>query len=220
MGIIKDNIEKVLKEIPSGVELIAATKKRSVEEIREVIFSGIKTIGENYVKEAEDKIEAIGSQVKWHLIGHLQKNKVKLAVKIFDVIETVDSLELATLIDKEAEKISKTMSVLIEVNSAGESQKQGVSLDKVYELSQEIAKLKNIKLIGLMTMGPVVANPEQIRPFFKVTRKLFEDIKSKLVVNQEFCYLSMGMSGSYKVAIEEGANIVRLGTVIFGPRER
>jgi len=215
---IKENIARILEEIPSDVEVIAASKSRSVEEIREAISAGIGIVGENYVKEAEEKFSILGNAVQWHLIGHLQKNKVRKAVRIFDLIETVDSLELAGLINAEAQRLGKTMPILIEVNSGLEVQKQGVLPGQVYDLCREIPNYQNLKLAGLMTMGPQAAEPEQIRPSFRATRELFDDIRDKLGNSQTFRYLSMGMSDSYKIAIEEGANIIRLGTILFGPR--
>jgi pyridoxal phosphate enzyme (YggS family) len=215
---IKENIARILEEIPPGVEVVAATKSRSVEEIREAIAAGIGAVGENYIKEAEEKFGVLGNTVKWHMIGHLQKNKVRKAVRIFDLIETVDSLELAGLINTEAERLGKTMPILIEVNSGREAQKQGVLPEQVYDLCREIPNYRSLKLAGLMTMGPQAADPEQIRSSFRATRELFGNIRGRLGNSQTFRYLSMGMSGSYRVAIEEGANIIRLGTILFGPR--
>ncbi|MFA6280920.1 MAG: YggS family pyridoxal phosphate-dependent enzyme [Candidatus Omnitrophota bacterium] len=215
---IKDNFTNIIKQIPSGVELVVASKARKVEEIEQVIISGAKILGENYVKEAESKYLSIGSNVKWHLIGHLQKNKAKFAAKIFDMIETLDSLELAKVLDKECAKLNKVMPVLIEINSAEELQKAGILPKDLQNFLKEIAGLKNICPMGLMTMGPVVSNPEGIRPFFKITKDLFEQIKKLYPQNSNWKYLSMGMSDSFKIAIEEGANIVRVGTAIFGPR--
>jgi hypothetical protein len=215
---IENNVKKILKELPPNVKLVAATKTRSVSEIEEAIKAGIKIIGENYIKEAQSKFEVIGRKVEWHLIGHLQKNKVKRAVKIFDMIETIDSQELAELIDKECAKINKIMPILIEINIAEEPQKSGVLPHKVEELVEKIIPLKNLKLEGIMTMGPLVDEPERIRPFFRKTKEIFERIRSIYHNELEFRYLSMGMSDTYKIAIEEGANIVRVGSAIFGPR--
>ncbi|MFA5271337.1 MAG: YggS family pyridoxal phosphate-dependent enzyme [Candidatus Omnitrophota bacterium] len=215
---IKDNFTNILKQIPSGVELVVASKSRKVEEIEEVITAGARILGENYVKEAEGKYLKIGSKAKWHLIGHLQKNKAKFAVKIFDMVETLDSLELAKVLDKECAKINKVMPALIEINSAEEPQKAGILPENLEVFLKEIAGLKNILPMGIMTMGPVVSNPEDIRQFFKVTKNLFEKIRKFYPQNQNWKYLSMGMSDSFKIAIEEGANIVRVGTAIFGPR--
>lgn len=215
---IEENFKNILKQIPQGIELVVASKARKVEEIEQVINAGAKILGENYVKEAEDKYLKIGNKAKWHLIGHLQKNKAKFAVKIFDMIETLDSLELAKILDRECAKLNKIMPVLIEINSGEEPQKAGILPKGLENFLKEIAGLKNICPRGLMTMGPVVPNPEGIRPFFKITKDLFEQIKKLYPQNSNWKYLSMGMSDSFKIAIEEGANIVRVGTAIFGSR--
>ena len=214
MAGVKDNVQKILSLLPGYVELVAAAKGRGVEEILEAIDSGVRIIGENYVREAEEKFSAIGQKAKWHFIGHLQKNKVKKAVKIFDVIETVDSMEIAEAIDKSCAAIGKVMEVFIEVNSAGEKNKSGVSPEDAEALSRHIPELKNIKLAGLMTMGPVLENPESCRPYFRETKALFDKIR----IIHDIKYLSMGMSDSYHIAIQEGANLVRIGTAIFGPK--
>jgi pyridoxal phosphate enzyme (YggS family) len=156
--------------------------------------------------------------VKWHFIGHLQRNKVKKAVEIFDMIETLDSLDLAKEIDKRSGQFGKIMPVLIEINSGKESQKFGVMPDAVEDFIPEAAILENIKIKGLMTMGPAFGDPENARPYFIATKKLFEKFKTLELPNVDMQYLSMGMTNSYRVAIEEGANIVRIGTKIFGPR--
>jgi len=205
---IKENIKKIRK----GAVIEAATKTRSVEEIKEAISAGITIIGENYVQEAEDKFKELKGKVKIHCIGHLQTNKVKKAVEIFDMIETVDSLKIAKEIDK---KTSKVMPILIEVNSGKEKSKNGCMPEDVEKLVEECSKLKNIKVKGLMTMAPYFEDPEKDRPYFKETKKLFDNLKEKY----DLSILSMGMSHSYKVAIEEGATMVRLGTIIFGSRE-
>jgi pyridoxal phosphate enzyme (YggS family) len=216
---IRENVKKIISELPEGVMLVAAAKTRTPEEILEAIEAGIQIVGENYVQEAEKAYKIIGDRAKWHMIGHLQTNKVKKAVKIFDMIQTVDSVKLAKAIDKECKKLGKIMPVLVEVNSAEEPQKSGIVPDEVIRFVQEIAQFENIKIEGLMTMGPFVDDPEQLRPYFRKTRELFEKIKDMNIPNVEMKYLSMGMSDSYKVAIEEGANVVRIGTKIFGPRQ-
>ena len=216
---IRENIKKIMAEIPEWVLLVAASKTRTPQEILEAIEAGIQIIGENYVQEAEKKFSVIGNKVRWHMIGHLQTNKAKKAVKMFDMIQTVDSVKIAKAINKECKKIGKIMPVLIEVNSAEEEQKAGVVPDEVIPLIKEIANLENIKIEGLMTMGPFVDDPEELRPYFRKTKELFEKIKDMDIANVEMKYLSMGMSDSYKVAIEEGANMVRIGTKIFGPRQ-
>ena len=215
---IKENVKQLLKELPDGVELVAAAKTRTPEEVLQAVEAGIKTIGENYVQEAEKIYPVIGNKARWHFLGYLQKNKVKKAVALFDMIETVDSVDLAREIDKRCAQISKVMPVLVEVNSAREKQKSGVLPENAEPLVKEISKLPNIKVMGLMTMGPRFGNPEDSRPYFVTTRQIFERIKALEIANVEMKYLSMGMTNSYRVALEEGANMVRIGTRIFGER--
>ena len=215
---IKQNVARIVSELPQGVELVAAAKARLPEEVLEAVQSGIKMVGENYVQEAEKAYEMVGNKVKWHFVGHLQKNKVKKAVKLFDMIETVDSVEIAQEIDKRCQRIGKVMPILVEINSGEEEQKSGVLPPDAERLIREISGLKNIKVMGLMTMGPRFGNPEDSRPCFIKTRKIFDRIKKLGLANVEMRYLSMGMTNSYKVAIEEGANIVRIGTKLFGER--
>jgi pyridoxal phosphate enzyme (YggS family) len=215
---IEDNVRKILEEIPLGIQLVAAAKTRTPEEIGRAVKAGVRIIGENYVQEAQAAQVVIGDRVKWHFIGHLQTNKVKKAVEIFDMIETVDSMKLAREINKRCAGLEKTMSVLIEINSGREPQKFGVLPDETLELIRDISALKNIRIKGLMTMGPFSGDPEEARPYFSVTRQLFEKIKALDLPGSEMTFLSMGMTNSYRVAIEEGANIVRIGTKIFGER--
>jgi len=215
---IKENVKRILDELPENVELVAAAKTRTPEEILEAIEAGVKIVGENYVQEAQRAFEVIGRKAKWHFIGHLQKNKVKRAVKIFDLIETVDSYDLAQEINKRCNQISKIMPVLIEINSGKEKQKFGVSPEEVINLIKKISTFPNIKIMGLMTMGPRFGNPEDSRPYFIETRKIFKKIKGLNLSNIEMKYISMGMTNSYQVAIEEKANMIRIGTLIFGKR--
>ena len=215
---IKQNVTRLLSELPEGVTLEAAAKTRTPEEIGQAIEAGVKIVGENYLQEAERAYEVIGNRAEWHFIGHLQSNKVKKAVKLFDMIETVDSVAIAREIDKKCAQIGKVMPVLIEINSGREEQKSGVLPEKAAQLIRDISDLANIKIMGLMTMGPFSGNPEDSRPYFVATRKIFEELKKQPVPNVEMKYLSMGMTNSYKVAIEEGANIVRIGSKIFGER--
>ena len=216
---IKENVKKILEKLPEGVELVAAAKTRTPEEILEAVDAGITIIGENYVQEAEKAFQIIGNKARWHMIGHLQSNKAKKAVKIFDMIETVDSIKLARAIDKACQTIGKLMPVLIEINSGEESQKAGVLPKDTVSLVKDISQFKNIKIMGLMTMGPFAGDPEDSRPYFQKTRKLFEEIKELNLPGVEMKYLSMGMSNSYKVALEEGTNLVRIGTNLFGERK-
>ncbi|MFC1883870.1 YggS family pyridoxal phosphate-dependent enzyme [Thermodesulfobacteriota bacterium] len=215
---IKENVRDILREIPEGVKLVGAAKTRTPEEILEAVEAGLEIIGENYVQEAEKAFQVIGNRAEWHMIGHLQSNKAKKAVLIFDMIETVDSLKLARAIDKACEKVGKVIRVLIEINSGEEEQKAGVSPNDAFVLVTEISKLKNVKVEGLMTMGPFSGDPEAARPYFRRTKELFEEIKAKKIPGLEMKILSMGMSNSYKVALEEGANLIRIGTKLFGER--
>jgi len=218
MGIISYNVKKFLKEIPSDITLVVAVKGRTVEEVQEAIESGIKYIGENYLQEAERKYPLIGKVVRWHFIGHIQKRKSKKIVELFDMVETLDSIEIAEELDSASLQFGKVTPVLVEINSGREPQKSGLMPENVESFIKKVSRFRNIKIRGLMTMGPLFGNTEKLRPYFIETRKLFEDIKKKNIQNVEMEFLSMGMSSSYKVAIEEGANIIRIGTLIFGPR--
>ena len=216
---IKQNVRQILGELPDGVRLVAAAKTRTPAEILEAVTAGVKIIGQNYVQEAERAYEMVGGKAEWHFIGHLQKNKVKKAVGIFDMIETVDSVELAREIDKRCAQIGKIMPVLIEVNSGREAQKAGVFPEATEALAREMAALPNLRVTGLMTMGPLAGDPENSRPYFVATREIFEQIKRLNLPGIEMKYLSMGMTNSYKVALEEGTNMVRIGTQLFGERD-
>ena len=216
---IKQNVKQILSELPDGVRLVAAAKTRTPAEILEAVEAGVKIIGQNYVQEAEKAYEVVGNKAEWHFIGHLQKNKVKKAVGTFDMIETVDSVELAREIDKRCAQIGKIMPVLIEVNSGREAQKAGVFPEATEALAREMAALPNLRVTGLMTMGPLAGDPENSRPYFVATREIFEQIKRLNLPGIEMRYLSMGMTNSYKIALEEGTNMVRIGTRIFGERD-
>ena len=216
---IKQNVDQILSELPDGVQLVAAIKTRKPEEILEAVESGVKILGENYVQEAERAYEVVGNKAEWHFIGHLQKNKVKKTVKLFDMIEAVDSSELAREIDKRCAQIGKVMPVLVEINSGREEQKSGVFPEKTEQLVRDISGLNNIRVVGLMTMGPRFGNPEDSRPYFVETKKIFERIKKLNLPNIQMKYLSMGMTNSYKIALDEGANMVRIGSKIFGERD-
>lgn len=209
---IKQNIAKIIDGIPSDIQLIAATKSHSVKEIEEAISAGIKTIGENYVQEAKQKYEKLKGKVKFHLIGHLQANKVKDAVEIFGMIQTVDSLKLAKEINK---RTKKAMPVLIEINIAYEKNKSGVFQEDILNFLDSVKNLKNLQIKGIMTMCPILKNPEDYRQYFRKMKNLFEKIKSEKMQNIEMEILSMGMSDSYRIAIEEGSTMIRLGRVLF-----
>ncbi len=217
---IKENVMRIKSELPTYVTLVAATKTRTIEEIKEAIDAGIEIIGENYVQEAEKKFQVLKEKVKFHCIGHLQRNKVKKAVKIFDMIQTVDSIKVAEEIDKRCRTIGKVMPVLVEINIAREETKTGCIPEELESLIESISFLDNIKVKGLMTMAPYFEDPEDYRLYFRNTKKLFDKIKNLNIENVDMDILSMGMSDSYKVAIEEGANMVRIGTKLFGPRKK
>ena len=200
--------------------MVAAAKTRTPEEILEAVEAGVKIIGENYVQEAMRAYEVVGRKAKWHFIGTLQRHNVRRkTVEAFDMIETVDSLTIALEIDKRCGQVNKVMPVLIEINSGREEQKSGVLPEDSERLVREISTLQNIKVMGLMTMGPRFGNPADSMPYFVETKRVFERIKRLNLPNVEMKYLSMGMTNSYKIAIEEGANIVRIGSKIFGERD-
>jgi len=218
--LIKRNVAKLLATLPDGVEVAAAAKTRTPEEVLKAIQAGIKIIGENYIREAKEAYELVGKRAKWHFIGTMRKHNVrKTVLEIFDMIESVDSLDIAREINRKCAQIGKIMPILIEVNSGREPQKSGVLPEDAEQLVREISGLRNIKVMGLMTMGPRFGNPEDSRPYFVETRRIFEVIKRLELPNVEMRYLSMGMTNSYQVALEEGANIIRIGTRIFGERD-
>lgn len=216
MGVITENVRAILKKLPEGIILVAATKTRTAEEIQEAVEAGIMVIGENYVQEAEFKFQALGKKVQWHMLGHLQRNKADKALDIFDCIETVDNIRLAKEINRVAGKKGIIFPLLIEINSGREEQKSGVLPENAAQLLYNISQLRNIRIEGLMTMGPLVDNPEDIRPCLRLTKELFETLKGQNLPNTEMKYLSMGMSTTWRIALEEGANVIRIGTAIFG----
>jgi pyridoxal phosphate enzyme (YggS family) len=218
VSVIAENVRRILAELPPGVELAAAAKTRTPEEIVEAIEAGVRIIGENYVQEAQTAKAAVGGRCQWSLIGHLQSNKAKKAVEIFDMVETVDSLELARELDKRCAAAGRTLPILLEINSGEEGQKAGVRPAEAEDLLRATAALPNLRIKGLMTMGPFEGDPEESRPYFRTTRELFERFKALGLPGVEMAALSMGMSHSYKVAVQEGATRVRIGTAIFGPR--
>jgi len=224
---LKERVKEVIAQIqetalksgrnPEEIKLLAATKSVPPVRILEAIEAGIKIIGENYVQEAQRKYELIGPRVSWHMIGRLQTNKAKYAVGLFEVIHSLDSLKLAQELQKTAERQDKKVKVMIQVNIAGEATKGGIYPDKVKELSERVLEFPNLELIGLMTIPPLSKNPEDSRPFFRKLRELKEELNREGFPLAE---LSMGMSNDFKVAIEEGATILRIGTLIFGSRSK
>jgi pyridoxal phosphate enzyme (YggS family) len=216
---IRENVQKILNELPQGVHLVAVIKGRSTEDVLGAIEGGVRVLGVNYVKDLRNLFPVIDRRVSWHYIGIAKVEKHDLLRKryleIFDMIETVDSIDLAKELDRRCARIEKVMPILIEVNIGREPQKSGVDPDDVVDVIREVSSLKYLKVMGLMTMGPLIDNPERLRPYFREMKQLFDYIKDLQIPNTEIRYLSMGMSNSYKVAIEEGANIVRIGTRLF-----
>ncbi len=218
---VEENIEKAC--IKAGrkreeVTLVAVSKTKPVSMLSEIYHCGIRNFGENKVQELCEKKEELPSDIRWHMIGHLQRNKVKHVIRDAFLIHSVDSYRLAEEINIQAKKINRIVPVLIEVNIAGEMSKFGVSADESLQLAEEIAKLDNIKIEGLMTIAPYAEDPEENRPYFQKIRKLSVDIAKENIDNVSMSVLSMGMTGDYMTAIEEGATIVRVGTGIFGAR--
>lgn len=205
---------------PCEIRLLAAAKSQSVEAIRAAIAAGVTLVGENYVQEAADKKKLISDTVEWHMIGHLQRNKAKLAVELFDVIESLDNLALARELDKVGATRGKMIRAFVEVNLGGEENKSGVAREQVEVLMEGLGKLSHLTIQGLMTVPPFRENPEDIRPYFRALRELRDQLGKLRLPNVELKELSMGMTHDYTVAIEEGATIVRIGTALFGPRTR
>ena len=225
---LKDNFETVEKNVAnacaragrdrSEVTLIAVSKTKPVEMLREVYDAGARDFGENKVQEICEKYDKLPSDIKWHMIGHLQRNKVKQVIDKVTLIHSVDSYRLAQEISVQAQKKGLSIPILIEVNIAGEESKFGISADDTIQLVEEIAALPNLKIQGLMTIAPYVVDPEENRLYFRQIMQLSVDIKNKNIDNVSMDILSMGMTGDYEVAIEEGATMVRVGTGIFGAR--
>lgn len=204
---------------PKEVTLIAVSKTKPVEMMEEAYAMGQLDFGENKVQEITRKYEELPSKVRWHMIGHLQRNKVKYIVGLVSLIHSVDSFRLAETISQEAVKKNVTVPILLEVNVAGEESKYGITCEETITLAEQISKLPNIRIEGLMTIAPYVTDPEENRPVFRKLRQLGVDIKAKNMNNVNVNILSMGMTGDYEVAIEEGATMVRVGTGIFGERD-
>lgn len=225
---IKENIENVIANINESIDkcgrnkeevtLIAVSKTKPVSDIEEAYDFGIRDFGENKVQELVDKYDQLPKDIRWHMIGHLQTNKVKYIVDKAFLIHSVDSYHLAETISREAVKKGCSCDILIEVNVADEDTKFGLMLDEVYDLVLSISKLPSINIKGLMTVAPYVTNPENNRNVFKKLKQLSVDISMKNIHNVSMDILSMGMSGDYQVAIEEGASYIRVGTSIFGER--
>jgi len=215
---IKDNVKALFAQLPAGVELVAAVKARDASEISEAAKAGVRIMGENYVQDLLRVYYSVKEPILWHFIGHLQTNKVRQIVDKIDMIETLDSMRLAKEIDKRCAAMGKVMPVLVEINIAEESAKTGVHFDDAADFVRSLKVYKNIRVEGFMTMGPRTASGEKMRPYFKKMKELFEKIKKQGLEGVDMKYLSMGMTSSYVAAVEEGANLVRIGTKIFGER--
>lgn len=202
---------------PAAVRLIAVTKTVDLNRLHQAVAAGHRLFGENYVQEAREKITALGPEVHWHFIGHLQSKKAKAAVELFDLIHSVDRLKLAQVLDQAAAQQHKVQDILIQVNLAGEETKSGAAPEEVPYLLREIARLPSLRVVGLMTMPPWL-DPEEVRPYFRALRELRDRLQEMKVVHYPLTELSMGMSGDYEAAVEEGATLVRVGTAIFGSR--
>jgi len=217
---VRQNIERSAQKAgrkPQDITLVCVTKEADVEEIRQAIAFGVSDIGENRVQDAVEKFSIIGQRARWHLIGHLQTNKVKKAVEIFDLIHSVDSFHLTESVSKEAAKINKIQDILIQVNASGEQSKFGVNPHETISLLRKIISLNNIRVLGFMTMAPLTGDRENIRFCFRKLKQLSEEARDMLIMTYklQFIALSMGMSNDYQVAIEEGATMVRIGSAIF-----
>jgi len=227
MSTIRQNLSRVKEKIegaaqkagrdPKEIKLVAVSKTVDVPRIKEAIEAGVSILGENYVQEAQKKIEALGKPVSWHFIGHLQSNKARYAVRLFDVIHSIDSIPLAEELNRRAELPDRVIKVMIEVNLSKEATKFGTDEERVLNLAKRIQSLKHLSLEGLMTMPPYFDSPEMSRPYYVALRELKERMTKEGIPMKE---LSMGMSNDFEIAIEEGATYVRVGTAIFGPRKQ
>ncbi len=204
---------------PDEIRLVTVSKTIPADKIQQAIDAGATILGENYIQETRKKIEIIRRNISWHFIGHLQSNKAKYAVDLFNLIHSVDSTHVAEQLNKEAGKKNKVMPILIQVNISGEDTKHGINPQVTIKLIEVIAPLGNLRIKGLMTMPPWSPDPEESRPYFIALRKLKDELTSQRPENVELQELSMGMSADFEVAIEEGATLVRVGTAIFGPRK-
>lgn len=228
---IKNNLELVREGVAQAaalsgrkvedIRIVAVTKTVDADTVKRAFELGISSIGENRVQEMMKKYEVLKNyELDWHMIGHLQRNKVKYIIDKVALIHSVDSISLAREINKRAGKSGKRMQVLVQINVSGEKSKYGIDPDHVHEFMEQAEGLENIHIMGLMTIAPYVQDPEEARPEFSKLRGIFEDVKDNKYSGVEMELLSMGMTGDYKVAIEEGANIVRIGTGIFGKRSQ
>ncbi|MDP3181852.1 MAG: YggS family pyridoxal phosphate-dependent enzyme [Desulfobaccales bacterium] len=228
MNQIARNLEEVRRRIevaarragrdPAAVRLVAVSKTVELDRIRQAVAAGQSIFGENYLQEAKAKVAALGPEVSWHFVGHLQTRKARGAVELFDLIHSVDRLKLARALEEAAALQGKIQEVLVQVDLAGEETKSGAAPEEVGDLLKEISTLPHLKVTGLMTMPPWFTDPEAVRPYFQALRALRDRLRQLKVIESPLAELSMGMSGDYEVAVEEGATLIRVGTAIFGSR--
>ena len=228
MGSIADNLARVKKRMaeaairsgrrPDSVKLVGVTKTVEVDRIKEAVSAGLQIVGENYIQEARDKIRELESPVNWHFVGRLQTNKAKYAVRLFDLIQTVDSFRLAKELNRRTQPLGRAIPILIQINLASETSKGGVNPTQCLSLIKQVSTLEYLQVRGLMTMPPFFHQPERARPYFAQLRKLSQEITEAQLPGIEMNELSMGMSGDFETAIEEGATLIRVGTAIFGER--
>lgn len=219
---IQQRIERSAKKCgrnPKAIRLVAVGKTQTADRVREAICAGATIIGENYIQEAREKFnQLVDLDVQWHLIGHLQSNKAKYAVRMFSLIHSVDSIKLAKELNKQAKKIGKCQGILVQVNIGDAPSKSGLAEKKAAENIVCIAEMENLHIRGLMTMPPFFNDPERARPYFAALRRLRDSLASNAGLSPDFKELSMGMTGDFEVAIQEGATLVRIGTALFGER--
>lgn len=224
---VRENLIKIRERVrlaalragrdPQTISIIAVTKRVGVPQIMEAVEAGLSDLGENRVQELAAKVTEIPSNLQWHMIGHLQTNKVKQVIGIVELIHSLDSWNLAVEVDRQAARVDKLARVLVQVNASGEETKYGINATEAYDFIAELKALKHIKVEGLMTIAPFADNPQEVRPFFRELRLLSQELNEK-ISGVELKHLSMGMTNDFEVAVEEGADMLRLGTAIFGTR--
>ena len=228
MDQIRRNLEEMKRRLddaargagrdPADIRLVAVTKTVGLERLKEAVAAGHTLFGENYVQEAKTKITSLGPVLTWHFIGHLQSNKAKAAVELFDLIHSVDRLSLAQALEQAAARQGKIQDILLQVNLAGEASKSGTAPENAQDLLSEIGKMPHLRVLGLMTMPPWFDEPERVRPYFRALRELRDRLRGLRIGEGGLPELSMGMTGDFEVAVSEGATLVRIGTAIFGRR--
>ena len=218
---VKERMEAAARRVgrkPEEIRLVAVSKTVDAERVLQAVRAGVEILGENYVQEGKKKIDRVGHQVGWHFIGHLQTNKAKIAVRLFDLIHSVDNLELAEELNRAADQQGKVLPILLQLNLSREATKFGASEEEIFKMAEQISRMPALAVAGLMALPPYFENPEEARPYFIHLRELGERLRLKNMPRLAMRELSMGMSNDFEVAIEEGATLVRVGTAIFGPR--